>query len=68
VVRCSGSPRLASKRIEGVSSEWTLSHVRAGQETVEKEIASAGFKKAGEVKDLLKDNYVIVFTKVRGKS
>jgi ubiquinone/menaquinone biosynthesis C-methylase UbiE len=56
------------KRIEGVSSEWTLSHVRAGQETVEKEIASAGFKKTGEVKDLLKDNYVIVFTKVRGKS
>ncbi len=34
------------KRIEGVSSAWTLSHVRAGQEVVEKEITAAGSRKA----------------------
>lgn len=51
------------KRIEGVSSAWTLNHVRAGQELVEKEIAAAGFKKTDEVKDLLKDNYLVVFTR-----
>ena len=51
------------KRIEGVSSAWTLNHVRAGQEVVEKEVAAAGFKKADEVKDLLKDNYLVVFTR-----
>lgn len=51
------------KRIEGKSSEWTLNHVRAGQEVVEKEIAAAGFKKAEEVKDVLKDNYIVIFTR-----
>ncbi len=51
------------KRIEGVSSAWTLNHVRAGQEVVEKEVAAAGFEKADEVKDLLKDNYLVVFTR-----
>lgn len=44
------------QRIEGTSSAWTLNHVRAGQEVVEKEIATAGFKKTDEVKGLLKDN------------
>ena len=29
----------------------------------EKEIVSAGFEKADEVKDLLKENYLVVFTK-----
>jgi intracellular sulfur oxidation DsrE/DsrF family protein/precorrin-6B methylase 2 len=51
------------KRVEGVSSAWTLNHVRAGQEVVEKEIAAAGFKKTDEVKDLLKDNYLVIFTR-----
>ncbi len=50
-------------RIPGKSSDWTLKHVRAGQEVFEKEIVSAGFEKSGEVKDLLKDNYFVVFTK-----
>jgi len=50
-------------RIPGKSSDWTLNHVRASQEIVEKEIASAGFKKTEEVKDLLKDNYMVVFSK-----
>jgi ubiquinone/menaquinone biosynthesis C-methylase UbiE/intracellular sulfur oxidation DsrE/DsrF family protein len=51
-------------RIPGKSSDWTLNHVRAGQDVVEKEIASCGFKKTDEVKELLKDNYFVVFTKV----
>jgi ubiquinone/menaquinone biosynthesis C-methylase UbiE len=51
------------RRIEGVSSEWTLGHVRAGQEVFEKEIDTAGFKKAEE-KDFLKENYFVRFEKV----
>jgi ubiquinone/menaquinone biosynthesis C-methylase UbiE/intracellular sulfur oxidation DsrE/DsrF family protein len=51
-------------RIEGKSSAWTLKHVRDGQEVFEREISSCGFKKTDEVKDLLKDNYFVVFTKL----
>lgn len=50
------------KRIPGVSSEWTMNHVRAGQEVVTKEIESAGFEKIGEL-DLLENNYVLRFRK-----
>lgn len=51
------------KRIEGESTEWTMSHVRAGQEVFEKEILEAGFKKIGENKEILKENYFLVFQK-----
>lgn len=51
------------KRIEGESTEWTMSHVRAGQEVFEAEIVSAGFQKVDEVKEVLKDNYMVVFEK-----
>lgn len=51
------------KRIPGQSSEWTLNHVRAGQEVFEREIESVGFRKVGEV-DLLKLNYFVRFRKV----
>jgi ubiquinone/menaquinone biosynthesis C-methylase UbiE len=50
-------------RVPGKSREWVLGHVRAGQEVVEKEIASVGFKKADEVKELFTENYFVVFTK-----
>lgn len=53
-------------RIPGKSTDWILNHVRAGQEVVEKEIAAAGFEKDGEVKDLLKENYLVVFTRPAG--
>lgn len=53
------------ERIPGVSSEWTLNHVRAGQEVVEKEITEAGFRKTDEIKDLLKDNYMVIFTRTK---
>lgn len=53
-------------RIPGKSSDWILGHVRAGQEVVEKEIAEAGFKKTGEAKGLLEENYFVRFEKVEG--
>jgi predicted methyltransferase len=49
-------------RIPGVSSEWILNHVRAGQETVTAEIEAAGFKKVEEL-PLLQDNYILRFRK-----
>jgi predicted methyltransferase len=51
------------KRIPGESSQWTLDHVRAGQEVFEREIEAAGFRKVGQV-DLLKQNYIVRFRKV----
>lgn len=53
------------KRIPGVSSEWVLNHVRAGQETVTKEILSCGFRVVEEPK-VLKENYYLVFEKALG--
>ena len=50
-------------RVPDKSSDWVLDHVRAGQEVVEREIAEAGFEKADEVKDLLEENYLVVFEK-----
>ena len=49
------------RRVEGESTEWTMSHVRAGQEVFEAEIVAAGFRKIAEPKDLLKENYMLVF-------
>lgn len=50
------------KRVEGESSDWILSHVRASESTVIQEVESAGFEKVGKV-DLLKDNYILHFRK-----
>jgi ubiquinone/menaquinone biosynthesis C-methylase UbiE len=50
-------------RIEGKSRDWVLKHVRAGQETVVKEIISCGFKQIGEEK-FLEENYLVRFEKV----
>lgn len=51
------------KRIKGVSSEWIMGHVRAGQETVTKEVLKAGFKLVGEEK-FLKESYLMRFEKM----
>lgn len=51
------------KRVPGVSSDWILNHVRAGQEVVTAEFEAAGFQKLEEV-PLLKDNYVLRFRKL----
>ena len=52
------------RRIEGFSSDWTMDHVRAGQEVFESEILAAGFRKVAEQPELLKENYFVVFEKV----
>jgi ubiquinone/menaquinone biosynthesis C-methylase UbiE len=54
-------------RIEGTSSDWVLGHVRAGQEVFETEILESGFKKVREERDLLKENYFVVFEKAGEK-
>jgi predicted methyltransferase len=47
-------------RIEGKTKEWTLNHVRAGQEVFVKEIESSGFRQVEE-KEFLKENYFVRF-------
>lgn len=51
-------------RIEEVSREWTLGHVRAGQEVFTKEIVVAGFRQVEEKKGLLDESYFVRFEKV----
>lgn len=51
-------------RIEGKSSEWVLSHVRAGQEVFCKEIEEVGFRQIEVKPDLLKESYFVRFEKV----
>jgi len=55
-------------RIEGVSREWTLGHVRAGQEVFTKEIVATGFRQVEEKKDLLDESYFVRFKKVEDKA
>ena len=50
------------ERIEGVSSDWTMGHVRAGKEVFQKEIEDAGFELVEEF-DLFTENYFLVFRK-----
>lgn len=50
------------KRIPGKTSDWTLNHVRAGQEVFTAEIEAAGFKPIAQL-DFLKDNYIVRFRK-----
>jgi len=50
-------------REEGISSDWVLDHVRAGQAVFEEEITSVGFRKVREIDDLLTENYMIEFKK-----
>lgn len=51
------------RRVEGESSDWTMKHVRAGQEVFEAEIAAAGFEKVREVTGLLRENYMLIYRK-----
>jgi len=51
------------KRIEGESTPWVMTHVRAGQEVFEQEILESGFKKQSLKEGLLKENYFLVFEK-----
>jgi len=52
------------ERIPGVSRDWLLEHVRAGKETVRKEIEKAGFDFLEEVEvPAFKENYLLRFRK-----
>lgn len=51
-------------RVPGQSSDWVMSHVRAGEDVFEREITECGFKRLKKVDDLLKENYLVVFEKV----
>jgi predicted methyltransferase len=52
------------ERIEGVSSEWIMGHVRAGKEVFRKEVEDAGFELVGEVEVAgLEENYFLRFRK-----
>ena len=52
------------ERIEGVSRQRILEHVRAGKETVIREVEAEGFRLLGERK-LMQDNYFVSFEKPR---
>jgi predicted methyltransferase len=53
------------ERIPGFTPQRTLDHVRAGKETVIREVTSAGFRLRDELKSLgLKDNYYLVFERM----
>ncbi len=50
------------RRIPGVSRDWILEHVRAGQEVVTAEVEAAGFTKVrDEDAPFLRENYVMRF-------
>lgn len=52
------------ERIPGVSTEWTLNHVRAGKETVRAEVETAGFNFDAEIDvPAFKENYLLRFRK-----
>jgi ubiquinone/menaquinone biosynthesis C-methylase UbiE len=51
------------KRIKGVSSEWIMNHVRAGQEVFTREVREGGFRLVGEER-LLKENYFLRFERI----
>ena len=52
------------ERIEGVSSEWVMGHVRAGKEVFRQEIEESGLEFLEEVKiEELKENYFLRFQK-----
>jgi len=48
------------ERIPGVSSAWVMNHVRAGKETVIREVEAAGFRLEKEI-PLLRQNYMLRF-------
>lgn len=51
-------------RIEGISNDWTLGHVRAGEEVFRKEVEDAGFRFDSKLEIAgLKDNYCLRFVK-----
>lgn len=56
------------RRVAGESTDWTMNHVRAGQEVFEKEVTEAGFRKVSEKTGLLSENYFVIFEKIADAS
>jgi len=52
------------RRVPGISADWVLEHVLAGQEVFTQEIVDAGFRQTDEKKDLLKESYFVRFEKI----
>ncbi len=50
-------------RKEGVSSDWTMGHVRAGKEVFVSEIEDSGFRQTESVDDMLTESYFVRFAK-----
>ncbi len=51
-------------RVEGVSRQWILDHIRAGKATFREEIEAAGFRFVEEVEDTgLEENFLLRFAK-----
>lgn len=50
------------ERIQGVSGEWTLGHVRCGKGTVSDEIKDSGFDFVREI-EMMEDQYILEFVK-----
>jgi predicted methyltransferase len=50
------------RKIDGTSSSWVMGHVRAGKETVIREIEAAGFRLV-EDRDMLSENYFLRFAR-----
>ncbi len=55
-------------RIEGVSRDWIMGHVRAGQGVFTKEILECGFRQIDEKPELLEESYLVRFEKVASKT
>lgn len=51
------------ERVPGKSSDWVLTHVRAGKELVLQELTAAGFERLDEA-DFLTENYLVRLKKV----
>ncbi len=51
------------KREPGVTSDWSVEHVRAGMEEFAREIEEAGFEKIEQDTDLMEENYILRFRK-----
>lgn len=51
------------RRVPGKSTDWVLNHVRASQEVFESEVVQSGFRKTRESEGVLKENYLVEFTK-----
>jgi SAM-dependent methyltransferase len=56
------------QKIEGVSSDFVMGHVRAGQEVFTKEIVEAGFRQVEEVKGMLDESYFVRFEKANSRA